>query len=268
MLKITTRFSDRVVIFLCFHYNTDIKLMRGENRLNGFFGHQYELYPFQIFSAYHVIILIVFLFVCLCIVKFRESLKKSERVIKIAMFIGLFLLESLYHIWLYAGEQWDMTFALPFHLCSISLLLCLVLLVTDSKHIFQFVYFLGLAGAVQAIVTPELFVGFPHFRFFQFFITHMLIIWVALFYVCIKGYVVTKRGMWQAFTFLNLSAVLAYLANVVTGGNYMFLARKPSNPSLLDYLGPYPFYILVLEGIAFILFFILYLPWIKREGKK
>lgn len=231
--------------------------------MESLFGHQYELYPFQFFSFSHIIVLVIFGLVTFLMFIFRKKLKTFEKQLRITMFSGLFVLESLYHYWLYKDGHWDVSFALPLQLCSISLLLCLLLLATDWKWLFQIVYFLGIAGAIQALITPELFVGFPHFRYFQFFITHMLIIWVALFYVFVKGYRITGMGLWHAFGFLNLAAALAFVGNIVTGGNYMFLARKPSNPTLLDMLGPYPHYIIVLELIALLLFLLLYLPWRK-----
>jgi hypothetical integral membrane protein (TIGR02206 family) len=234
--------------------------------LGDLFGHHYELYPFQLFSLYHILMLVVFCLVSAVLFLFREKFKKREKAIKITMFCALLLLESLYHYWLYKDGFWEISFTLPLQLCSVSLLLCLLLLVTDSKILFQIVYFLGIAGAIQALITPELFVGYPHFRFFQFFITHMLIIWTGLFYIFVKGYRITWKGMWFSFAFLNVAAFVAFIANIVTGGNYMFLAHKPSNPSLLDYLGPYPFYILVLEGIALTLFLIMYLPWRERRS--
>ncbi|RTR35706.1 TIGR02206 family membrane protein [Robertmurraya yapensis] len=230
------------------------------------FGHQYDLYPFQLFSVMHLVMLLVFVTGSVLLYVYRKPLKSLEKPMKVIMFSGLFILELFYHIWLFSGKAWEISFTLPLQLCSISLLLCLILLITDSKFLFQVVYFLGIAGAIQALVTPELFVGFPHFRFFQFFITHMLIIWVALFYAFVKEFRITRKGLWQAFAFLNIAAGFAFLANKLTGGNYMFLASKPSNLSLLDYLGPYPYYILVLECIALLLFWVLYLPW--RGAKK
>ncbi|MDQ0154814.1 YwaF family protein [Robertmurraya andreesenii] len=229
------------------------------------FGHHYELFPFKLFSISHLLMLGVFVGVSAFLAIYRTKLAKYELGLRIFLCSGLFVLESLYHYWLYKDGYWDISFALTLQLCSISLLLCLLLLLTNSKLLFQIVYFLGIAGASQALITPELFFGFPHFRFFQFFITHILIIWVALFYVFVKGYKITRKGMWQAFGFLNIAAFTAFFVNRLTGGNYMFLSQKPSNPSLLDYLGPYPFYILVLEGIALVLFIILYLPWKKRS---
>jgi uncharacterized membrane protein YwaF len=39
------------------------------------------------------------------------------------------------------------------------------------------------------------------------------------------------------------------LINKLVDGNYMFLSHKPDSASLLDVLGPYPWYILSMEGL-------------------
>jgi uncharacterized membrane protein YwaF len=39
------------------------------------------------------------------------------------------------------------------------------------------------------------------------------------------------------------------LVNWAIGSNYMFIARKPDTPSLIDVLGPWPLYIIWLEPI-------------------
>jgi uncharacterized membrane protein YwaF len=47
----------------------------------------------------------------------------------------------------------------------------------------------------------------------------------------------------------------AGVGTLLTGGNYMFLRRKPAHGSLLDLMGPWPVYILV-AGIAGLLLFL------------
>ncbi|MNC50153.1 Integral membrane protein [compost metagenome] len=66
---------------------------------------------------------------------------------------------------------------------------------------------------------------------------------------------------------LNLSAVLVYAADKVLGANYMFLAHKPSTFSVLDYFGPYPYYLLVEEAFAFVVFLLMYLVffWLPQH---
>ncbi|UII57696.1 TIGR02206 family membrane protein [Cytobacillus spongiae] len=224
-------------------------------------GHDYESLPFEWFSAYHMAVLVLFVVLSISLYVFRVWIRTHEKGVRMSMFGIAFTFETFYHIWLWSGDEWDLSFTLPLQLCSISLIIALLLLITQSKVLFQLLYFVGIAGALQALITPELFLGFPHFRFIQFFTTHILIILIALFYVVIKGYRPTGKGLIQAFTFLNISAACAFIANRITNGNYMFLAHKPENPSLLDYLGPYPYYILVLEAIALILFAAMFFPF-------
>ena len=42
--------------------------------------------------------------------------------------------------------------------------------------------------------------------------------------------------------------------------NYFYLRSKPANPSLLDFLGPWPIYIAGTGAVALVLFLLLYLP--------
>ncbi|CAG9608793.1 YwaF family protein [Pseudoneobacillus rhizosphaerae] len=234
--------------------------------MGGFFGHDYSKYPFAFFSFEHLIVLVLFFFLTFALYRFRNHIFKYDLWIRSVFFITLLSLELFYHLWLYQGGNWDITYTLPFQLCSISLILSLILLITNSKFLANVLYFIGGVGAFAALLTPELFLGFPHFRFFQFFITHMVIIWTALYYVWVKGFYPKSKGVWLAFLFLNLSAFSAFCVNHLTGGNYMFLAQQPENASLIDYLGPYPYYIFSLEGLALGLFWLLWLPFAKKKN--
>lgn len=234
---------------------------RGIQLMKSYFGHDYQLYPFTLFSLEHIVVLIVFIILTFGLFQLRDWLRKFDYPLRLSFFIALLGLELLYHFWLISGGYWDIRYTLPFQLCSISLILCLILLVTNRKELAEILYFIGGAGAFAALVTPELFLGFPHFRFFQFFITHIIIIWTALYYIWVKGNVPSIKGVWKAFLFLNGCAFLAFWVNKWTDGNYMFLSQKPVNGSLIDFLGPYPYYILSLEGIALGLFWLLWLPF-------
>jgi uncharacterized membrane protein YwaF len=44
--------------------------------------------------------------------------------------------------------------------------------------------------------------------------------------------------------------------------------EKPPTASLIDVLGPWPWYLLALEGIAFVIFFILYLPFAIKDWRE
>jgi hypothetical integral membrane protein (TIGR02206 family) len=56
--------------------------------------------------------------------------------------------------------------------------------------------------------------------------------------------------------------------NFALGSNYLFIMRPPDTPSLIDMLGPWPWYILSIEAIAIILCLLLYLPYALRDRRQ
>jgi uncharacterized membrane protein YwaF len=53
--------------------------------------------------------------------------------------------------------------------------------------------------------------------------------------------------------------------NGVLGSNFGFASRPPDNPSLIDHLGPWPWYLCSMFGIALLFYFLLALPFAKRK---
>lgn len=208
---------------------------------------------FIMFSVAHIAVIVV---LCMAIVLLFIGRKKSpvsqkyERIFA----LSLLVMEVLYHVWMMTTGRWTLASSLPLELCSISLLVTIVLLWTGNKHLIDFVFFAGIGGAIQAMATPVLDLGFPHFRYFHFFYTHIGIILTALYFTWMKGYRPTFEGVLKTMLALNLLLPLLFVVNHLFQGNYMFLREKPYNGSLLDLLGPYPWYILSLEGVAFIMF--------------
>jgi len=217
---------------------------------------------FAMFSVAHIAVLGV---LCLAIVALYIFRKKGPVPRKYERLFALSLLamEVLYHVWMVATGRWALASSLPLELCSISLLVTIVLLWTGNRHLIDFVFFAGIGGAIQAMLTPVLDLGFPHFRYFHFFYTHIGIILTALYFTWMKGYRPTFKGVLKTMLALNLLLPLLFAVNYLFQGNYMFLREKPYNGSLLDFLGPYPWYILALEGVAFIMFTGLWLGFKK-----
>jgi hypothetical integral membrane protein (TIGR02206 family) len=65
----------------------------------------------------------------------------------------------------------------------------------------------------------------------------------------------------------NLYMLLVGLVNALIGSNYLFIAHKPYTPSLLDVLGPWPWYILSAEAVGLAVGLLLYLPFALRDWK-
>ncbi len=197
---------------------------------------------------------------------FRTKLTKRKSAIRYSLAFFLLASELSLYIWYLKTGVWDPVDSLPFQLCSISLLLSIIMLLTQKPFLFEITYFLGIGGAMQAMLTPELAYDFPHYRYFHFFLAHIAIILASLYMIWFENCRPTIKSIWRAFAALNVIAIVVFFINKATGGNYMFLARKPINPSLIDFLGPYPWYIISLEIVALFMFFILYLPFIRKKN--
>jgi len=129
-------------------------------------------------------------------------------------------------------------------------------------------YFMGIAGAIQALATPDLGIyGFPHFRFFQTFISHGLIVTSAIFMTVVEGFRPTWKSILRVALWTNTYALIIYFVNAAIGSNYLMLNYKPDVPSLLDLLPPWPVYILYMELIGVVSILLLYLPFAIKDWR-
>lgn len=214
---------------------------------------------FTLYSFPHLAMLGLAVLFAITVYALRNSAK--AHYIKFIILGCLIVSELTLNIWYFYSGEWDVTYTLPFQLCSITLYLSILMLLTGNFRLFEVTYFLGIGGALQALLTPELYFGFPHFRFYQFFIAHISIVLASLYMIFVKGKTPVFKSVWRAMLCINLIAVTVFFINLLTGGNYMFLAEKPVNPSILDYLGDYPWYLISLEFAAAVMFLILYAPF-------
>ncbi|CAI6081805.1 hypothetical protein PAECIP112173_03330 [Paenibacillus sp. JJ-100] len=222
----------------------------------------YDAEPFVAFSTSHIVTMIIIAALLVLLFIFRHQLRSRSARTRRKMRIGLagFMVscEIVLQCWYMYGEIWSLQTSLPLELCSLSLLLSALLLLTRSRWLYSALIFSGIAGALMAIVTPNLGYDFAHFRFIQFFVAHAMIILALLYMTWIEQLRPGWRSVAGSMIFVNIAALLVYIVDVALGANYMFLRHKPSTPSVIDMLGPYPIYILGEEVLALILFSLLY----------
>lgn len=221
------------------------------------------------YSSFHLIVLALFLLLLIALFLNRRWFQpeRRERTARYMLAGILILCEVTLNIWYVHQSVYNIKNSLPLELCSISLYMCVLMLLLKSRGIFAIVYFTGIGGAAQALLTPVLYYNFPHVVFFEFFIAHIVIIASILYMVWVNGFRPTFKSIGAAMVFVNVLVVIIYPINMLTGGNYMFLARKPDTASLLDMLGPHPWYLLTLEVVAVVLFMLLYLPFAIKKSR-
>lgn len=164
----------------------------------------------------------------------------------------------------HAGER--LADVLPFHLCGASVFLTVAMLITGSRAIFELLYFWGLTGATMAILTPDIKYPFPHLLYITFFWSHALIIIGVLLMMTLRGYRPTLRSLWRAVIITNVYMVFVAFIDVALDANYLFLRHKPEGATLVDFLGPWPWYIAGLEVVGLVCFFLVYSPYLVLDA--
>ncbi|TQR14111.1 TIGR02206 family membrane protein [Psychrobacillus soli] len=221
---------------------------------------------FVLFSLEHLVAIAV-LFICLLILfMVRNVLARpfNHTLLFERLFaLSLLAMEISYHLVLILEGIWSLSESLPLHLCSISLFCSCFLLWTGSKRLYDFIFFAGMGGALQAVLTPSIIVNFPDFKFIQFFYVHIGIILTAFYILWVKSYQPTFKSVIKTMVVLNIIFPFIFVLNILIQGNYMFLREKPINGSLLDFLGPFPWYIVSLEIVAFSIFVVVWLIFRK-----
>jgi hypothetical integral membrane protein (TIGR02206 family) len=230
------------------------------------FGVDNKSFDFDMFSGSHLVVLAVFILVIILIFLNPKKLNDEKwRRTELGIALSLILFEITFHLWMYMNDSWKLGRSLPLELCNIGLILCVILLITRKKLVFELLFFIALLGATQAIFTPALTYDFPHFRFFHFFYAHMMIVWVTLYFTWARGYHPTFLSVIKLIIFLNLLLPVILYVNKHSYGNYWFLRHKPDGPSLFDVLGPYPWYIFSLEGLLIVFSLFTWLLFRKCE---
>ncbi len=223
--------------------------------------------PFTMFSFEHIIVIAILIVGIMILYFFRGKIsRRFDHRWEWLLAGSLILFEGGYQIWMIVIGKWDISHALPLELSNFSIILVILLLITRSRLVFEIVFFAGIGGALQAMVTPVLSYGLPHFVFWHFFYTHMMVIWVAFYYLWCRGFSITIVSVMKAMFFLNLLLPIIYLVNQKVDGNYWFIMTKPIGGSLLDFLGPHPWYILGMELAAFLFFLLLWLLFGQKRN--
>ena len=131
------------------------------------------------------------------------------------------------------------------------------LLRPDKRLLVELTYFWALSASLQAVITPDLNESFPDVLWFTYYATHAGAIVAACLLVFVERRYPRRGAVWRVYGITIAWAALAALGTLITGGNYMFLRRKPAHGSLLDAMGPWPLYIAVAAAFGLALLFAL-----------
>src|SRR5450756_554462 len=146
--------------------------------------------------------------------------------------------EAAWWVWLGAHGTWSASYALPFQLCDVVGVVAAAALWTRQPLLVELTYFWGLAGTANGLITPDVSDHFPTFGFMQYFIAHGTIVAAALLLVVGLRLAPRRGTVLRVFGLTVGLLVLDAGVNLVTGGNYLYLRRKPGVHSRLGMHDP------------------------------
>jgi hypothetical integral membrane protein (TIGR02206 family) len=185
-----------------------------------FFAGNYQGPAFELFGNTHLAALGALVLLNLFLILLRHASDGTKAAVRWLLALILWVNEFAWHYWNYSVGRWTIQTMLPLHLCSVLVWVGALMLVTKNYRIYEFMYFMGIAGALQALATPDLGIyGFPHFRFFQTFISHGVIVTSAIYMTVVEGFRPTLKSIPRVVIWMNVYALIVFFINSATG-NY------------------------------------------------
>ncbi len=235
-----------------------------------YFARQYDGPAFELFSAGHWLAMGVITAIVVFLIWGWRDPDESSRHRARFIIAGIMILNEIgWHTWNIAHGVWSVQEHLPLHATSLSIWGSIFVLMTRNYRVYEVVFFIGIVGAVQALITPAAGeYGLPHYRAFQTLISHGMIVVAMVYMTAIEGLRPQWSSILRTMIAINLLMLAVTAINYSLGSNYMFTLRKPATASLFDTMGPWPWYLLTAEFVALILFTLLYLPFAIADRRQ
>lgn len=202
------------------------------------------------FSAYglsHWVVLAVFAVgaVVLVVVGRRYGTTTTTRRVCRVVAAAMLVLQLGMVVYSNLPSQFGLDHSLPLQLSDLVAFAAVYALWTYGHRTSALTYYWGLVLSVQALFSPALTgPDFPGRNFLVFWSLHLFVIWTAIYLTWGVG----MRPGWRDYRLVVVVSVgwaaVAMTVNWLTGANYGFLNRKPEIDSVLDVMGPWPWYLI------------------------
>jgi hypothetical integral membrane protein (TIGR02206 family) len=225
---------------------------------------------FEAFGLSHLLMLTLFAVGAYAVVRIGRRQRDTAAAVTFsrafAIAIPLFTI-PLQVLQLLPGD-WNRATSLPLHLCDLAWPAAVIALWTHHWRAVALIYYWGITLTTQAMITPAVAEVWPHPRFLAYWGMHFLIVWAACYLTLGLGLAPTWRSYRLAIACTAVWAVAVYVFNVVADTNYGYLNRKPSTASILDVLGPWPWYLLVEVAIIVTVWALMTIPWTRHADRR
>ena len=214
-------------------------------------------YTFDLFGNDHIlsIILIIIFYVLFLCFNEKIGIKNKSEIFPIVLSFIILSLDISEDIIRYITGYYSIEKDLPLQLCAIGIYVAVVALLKKNQIAFELIFYWGLVGASQAILTPDsdLFELKIFFIYSQAY--HSALIFAVLWLVIKCNMRMQIEYIPRVVLITNLVVVVVSVINYLLDSNYMFLRVKPNSVSPF-LIGDWPVYIIMVQFFSIVIVFL------------
>ncbi len=181
--------------------------------------------------------------------------------------VALAASELVQLLWPAVTHTWSAANTLPFQLSDIGTVVAIIGLLRSGDHAWrELAFFWGVSSGVLGLAFPAIGASAPSPLYFAFYVDHGTLLSVGILLATDPDLHLAWGSVLRSWAATTAVAVLAGLANLVTGGDYMFLRQPPGNWNPLLIMGPWPWYVLTAWAVCPLLFRLLATPVWSDSG--
>ena len=230
-------------------------------------------YSFQTFSFEHnsYLLGLLLMWIILPLIGKKFLSKDLQRNV-VFILIAITLLQELLHYFFKINlNTFDIAQDLSLHMCGISVFISCYALYTKNQAAFELSFFWGLAGALQAVLTPDpTRFHFGYISTFWSFLSHGIIIMNVFWLIFVDNMRCRKNSLLNTILVTNGAIFIIGIINsaIGNGANYWFICEKPSGDSPF-LIGEWPYYLFTFQLAGILFMSLIYLPmWFTVNRNK
>ncbi len=211
-------------------------------------------YTFDLFGKDHILSIILIVIFYVFFLSFNEKIgikNKSKSLLIVLSFI-IISLDISEDIVRYITNYYSIKKDLPLQLCTMGIYVAVVALLKKNQTAFELIFYWGMVGASQAILTPDskLFELKIFFIYSQAY--HSALIFSVLWLVIKHNMRMKMESIPRLVLITNLVVVVISSINYLLDSNYMFLRVRPNSVSPF-LIGDWPIYIIAVQLFSIVI---------------
>lgn len=225
---------------------------------------------FEAFSATHAWVIVVFLAMLGGLTLMGRCARRRgwDRTLDHALAIVALVAWLLINLWWMWPTNFTVEESLPLHICDLAGLAAPIALRFSKQWSRAILYYWGLGLSTQGFITPGLAAGPARIGFWLFWANHFLVVGLALYDLIVRSYRPGWRDYRIATTLAVIYMALIFVFDLTFGLNYGYAgSRTLGARSIVDWLGPWPWRVVAMVALGYLVMALLTLPWVLTSKR-